>query len=49
MDEDVLEHRSGFRVFRKGRKRSKLSVIPDVHTFRANEVKFPLVYFYIKH
>ncbi|KAF2652433.1 Mis6-domain-containing protein [Lophiostoma macrostomum CBS 122681] len=41
-DEDVLEHRSGFRVSRKGRKRSKLSVIPDVHTFRANETSVTL-------
>ncbi|KAF2202314.1 Mis6-domain-containing protein [Delitschia confertaspora ATCC 74209] len=35
--EDDFEHLNGFKVLRKGPKRSKLSVIPDVHTFHSNE------------
>ncbi|KAF2016733.1 Mis6-domain-containing protein [Aaosphaeria arxii CBS 175.79] len=33
---------NGFRVLRKGPKRGKISVVPDVHTFRANETSVTL-------
>jgi centromere protein I len=32
-----LEHENGFKVLRKGPKRGKVSVIPEVHTFFSNE------------
>jgi centromere protein I len=36
--ESTSEQHNGFKVLRKGCKRTKLSLIPDVHTYHANEV-----------
>ena len=33
----------GFRVARNGVKRSKISVLPEVHTFHASEVTFTIL------
>ncbi|KAF2182814.1 Mis6-domain-containing protein [Zopfia rhizophila CBS 207.26] len=40
--EGLSEQHDGFRVLRKGPKRSKVSVIPDLHTFYANETSVTL-------
>ncbi|KAF2268975.1 Mis6-domain-containing protein [Lojkania enalia] len=42
MDSPLSQQQNGFRVLRKGAKRSKVSVIPDVHTFRAQETSVTL-------
>ncbi|OCL13301.1 Mis6-domain-containing protein [Glonium stellatum] len=40
--EGSLVQQNGFRVLRQGVKRSKVSVIPEVHTFHANETSVTL-------
>ncbi|ORY17972.1 Mis6-domain-containing protein [Clohesyomyces aquaticus] len=41
-NESLSEKHNGFRVLRKGPKRSKTSVIPEVHTFHAVETSVTL-------
>ncbi|KAF2463628.1 Mis6-domain-containing protein [Lindgomyces ingoldianus] len=41
-NESQSKQHNGFRVLRKGPKRSKVSVIPEVHTFHANETSVTL-------
>jgi centromere protein I len=33
-----ISNRGGFRIARNGSKRSKISILPEVHTFHASEV-----------
>ncbi|KAF2119166.1 Mis6-domain-containing protein [Lophiotrema nucula] len=43
IEENIPEQqRSGFRLLRKGAKRSKVSAIPEVHTFQAHEATVTL-------
>lgn len=38
-DDPTSERHNGFRVLRHGPKRSKASVLPNVHTYHATEVR----------
>ncbi|OCK91240.1 Mis6-domain-containing protein, partial [Cenococcum geophilum 1.58] len=40
--ESPLTQQNGFRVLRQGVKRNKVSIIPEVHTFHANETSVTL-------
>ncbi|KAH7117647.1 Mis6-domain-containing protein [Dendryphion nanum] len=42
LDSTDLDHPSGFRVLRKGPNRSKVSAIPEVHTYGANRATVTL-------
>lgn len=41
-DSATNDHHNGFKVLRKGHKRSKVSTIPDVHTYHATEASITL-------
>ncbi|KAL1607256.1 hypothetical protein SLS59_002219 [Nothophoma quercina] len=43
-DDSTSERHNGFKVLRRGPKRSKASVLPDVHTYYATEVPTPHSY-----
>lgn len=38
-DDSTPERHNGFKVLRHGPKRPKASVLPDVHTYHATEVR----------
>lgn len=43
IDQDATaDHYNGFKVLRKGPKRTKVAIIPDVHTFHATETSITL-------
>ncbi|KAF2688950.1 Mis6-domain-containing protein [Lentithecium fluviatile CBS 122367] len=42
VSDSTLEQPNGFKVLRKGPKRTKVSLIPDVHTYHTNEASVTL-------